>query len=112
MKLILSVGLITCLSIHSTAIPTCLPYGIDRLVWPAQSPDLNCTENVWRLMKACVSLQPIPANEDEMWKLVSKDFMDRLVDSMPARMRAVIAARGGVYRRISWTVLLIACLLG
>lgn len=80
-------------------------YGIDRLVWPAQSPDLNPIENVWRLMKAWISLKPIPANENEMWKLVeaawehvSRDFLDRLVQSMPMRMSAVIAAGGGATR--------------
>ncbi|GJJ75043.1 hypothetical protein EMPS_07401 [Entomortierella parvispora] len=80
-------------------------YGMDRLVWPAQSPDLNPIENVWRLMKAWISLQPIPSNEAEMWKLteaawerVSGDFLNRLVESMPARMKAVIAAKGGATR--------------
>ena len=75
---------------------------ITHLVWPAQSPDLNPIENVWREMKRYVSLRPIPANENEMWELlleaweaIGKPYLDKLLESMPNRMREVIAAKGG-----------------
>ena len=80
-------------------------YGVPRMVWPAQSPDLNPIENVWRLMKAYVSNRPIPADGDEMWVLlkeawesVSQEFLQGLLESMPARMKAVIEAKGGPTR--------------
>jgi hypothetical protein len=80
-------------------------YGINRMVWPAQSPDLNPIENVWRLMKAWVTLQRIPEDEKSMWRLVQRawdhvrmEFLDKLLDSMPDRMQAVIDAKGGATR--------------
>ncbi|KAF1970200.1 hypothetical protein BU23DRAFT_368456, partial [Bimuria novae-zelandiae CBS 107.79] len=72
-----------------------------RFAWPAISPDLNPIENVWRLLKHCVGKRFAHTDEDvrryveEEWENIEeKDFL-KYIDEMPARLLAVIAARGG-----------------
>ena len=74
--------------------------GFER--WPAQSPDLNPIENLWRLLgqriaKRRAQLQNL--NELEValhqeWKLLGDEVCHKLVESMPDRCRAVKKARG------------------
>ena len=72
-----------------------------RMRWPANSPDLNPIENVWRLLKYRVGKR-FPKTEvevrqyiEEEWeKLELKDFK-KYIDQMRDRCEAVIAANGG-----------------
>lgn len=76
---------------------------IEKLEWPANSPDLNSLENVWKLLKNAVQHgQSIPKSLDELkatiqreWTLVSSSQLLTLCHSMPARLQSVIEARGG-----------------
>ena len=69
--------------------------------WPANSPDLNPIENVWRLLKWRVGKR-FPHTDEEVrryiieeWaKLMKEDFI-KYIESMPERCRAVIEASGG-----------------
>ena len=75
-------------------------YEVPTLPWPSQSPDLNPIENLWSILDEKVKNRQA-SNEaelflvfDEAWKSLEIDLLTRLVDSMPRRVQAVIAANG------------------
>jgi transposase len=80
--------------------------GLNFLPWPAQSPDLNPIENLWDAVKKRVySRRKKPKNLFELtravkaaWKSIPLKRIQRLVDSLPRRIEAVIAADGGPTR--------------
>lgn len=70
--------------------------------WPGNSPDLNVIENCWYHLKKCValkrsgSLNDLQNNIKQVWCTeITKEFCQKLVDSMPQRLVAVIANKGG-----------------
>lgn len=71
--------------------------------WPPCSPDLNPIENVWREIKRLIrNMEKLPRTVEEMqeafrwaWDQVTDDYVISLVNTMPERMAAVIAASGG-----------------
>ena len=85
--------------------------GIPIMGWPPQSPDLNPLENVWpdlkhRFHKRFVELGRCPSISSdaiaqyskiiqESWAEVDARFLRGLIESMPERVAAVIAAKGG-----------------
>lgn len=77
--------------------------GIERMVWPPRSPDLNLIEHVWdHLKKRVRSLNPSPSTLAELetavleeWDNIPQDLIVTLFKSMERRLRDVIRARGG-----------------
>jgi transposase len=83
-----------------------LELGLERLPHPARSPDLNPIEHVWAIVKKAVlkrqrsGLLTLNSVEDlwvamrDEWDAVPQETIDRIIDSMPARLEAVIAVNG------------------
>ena len=71
---------------------------------PAQSPDLNIIENMWRKIK--IELQKQAHNITtkaqmetairDIWTNISLEFIRKLYDSIPRRLMLVIRAKGNI----------------
>ena len=76
---------------------------IQVLDWPAQSPDINPIEHLWEHLKRQLQkYDSPPKGVHELWGRVEKEWNEippevcqRLVESMPRRVQAVIRAKGG-----------------
>lgn len=80
-----------------------LEVGIEVMDWPAWSPDMNPIEHAWdelgRRVRSRVSL-PQTLNDlktalREEWENIGDDVIRNLILSMPRRIQALLAARGG-----------------
>jgi DDE superfamily endonuclease/Transposase len=84
---------------------------VPTMKWPAQSPDLNPIENLWvdlkeRFHARCIQIGLKPSTRPEvlekfatilrqLWREQGVELITKLIVSMPRRVAAVIAARGG-----------------
>ena len=69
--------------------------------WPGNSPDLNVIENCWVIVKRKIAaLKPTYYSDlvekvKQVWaKEITVEYCARLVESMPRRIAAVLAAKG------------------
>ena len=77
--------------------------GMEVLSWPAQSPDLNPIEHLWYYLKQRLREYEEPAGGIEQlwektqveWEKIPKEVCQKLIESMPRRIAAVIRAKGG-----------------
>ncbi|GBM63599.1 hypothetical protein AVEN_45861-1 [Araneus ventricosus] len=78
-------------------------HGLERIEWPAQSPNLNLIENLWDYLGrqvAAISRPPRSLDELEqgllrVWSSLLISVSDNLIDSMESRCRQCIQIRGG-----------------
>lgn len=71
--------------------------------WPSQSPDLNPVEHLWDEVERRLRRQPVRITTPDAlfvhlrqaWNSIEADVCERLVSSMPERVRQVIANKGG-----------------
>ncbi|GFV71506.1 hypothetical protein TNCV_2048561 [Trichonephila clavipes] len=77
--------------------------GIQRLVWPARSPDLNPIENVWDALGRQVTGRNYPPTNKntliraltEEWDKLPQQLLDNVVQSMVRRVECCITLHGG-----------------
>ena len=78
-------------------------HGFDVMVWPPQSPDLNPIKHLWDYLKRRLGeYERSPAGVLELWERVEKEWNEipasvcqKLIESMPRRVTAVLKAKGG-----------------
>ncbi|GFU14504.1 transposable element Tcb2 transposase [Trichonephila clavipes] len=90
---------------HRTlAVQDCLDSeGIERLVWPARSPDLNPIENVWDALGRQVAGRNYPPTNKntlfraltEEWDKLPQHLLDNVVQNMVRRVECCITLHGG-----------------
>ncbi|GFU23298.1 transposable element Tcb2 transposase [Trichonephila clavipes] len=72
------------------------------LPWPAHTPDLSPVEAVWdqlkRQMLSCHSVHDLELAVQDLWAHLPQDNIRCLLNSMPDRVAACIAAGGGSTR--------------
>ena len=86
-----------------------MEHGIELWDWPAHSPDLNPIEHVWAWMKRYLRRKyPDQSNLNdneahigifkarmvEAWEAMPQALIKKLIDGLPARLRAVKRANG------------------
>ena len=87
--------------INKNYVATKVANGICRTFeWPSQTPDLNPIENLWSILDWECSHRTVNNEEElfnelqEAWKALPTTQLEPLVNSMPRRCAAVIAAGG------------------
>ncbi|UYV79031.1 hypothetical protein LAZ67_17000790 [Cordylochernes scorpioides] len=87
---------------HNARISQQALQDVQMLPWPPYSPDLSPIEHVWDIIGRHLHALPQPRSEDELWQMVERewraipqDAIRTLIDSLPRRVAACIAVRGG-----------------
>jgi len=72
------------------------------LPWIPQSPDLNPIEHLWEELERRLRNREVPTSKEHLFAMLNKEWrsippavIENIVSSMPARIKAVIQAKGG-----------------
>ncbi|CAJ0953455.1 unnamed protein product, partial [Mesorhabditis belari] len=75
--------------------------GIQLVSAPPYSPDLNVIEHLWAFLKLKLKGKRFNTKIElwyfirHVWKKISPQILQDLVDSMPRRIQAIISSKGG-----------------
>ncbi|CEJ05554.1 hypothetical protein RMCBS344292_19501 [Rhizopus microsporus] len=77
--------------------------GINKMSWPAQSPDLYPMKNLWSIMKKRINAlcthtrrpQAMKVVLESVWREFTPETINNLIGFMSKRVKDVIKARGG-----------------
>lgn len=77
-------------------------HGITKMVWPAQSPDMNPIENIWKILKDEVqkkfqqgmSLETFKEVIVEAWNSIEIEKINSLIEGVPERLECLRKNRG------------------
>ena len=77
------------------------------LNWPPQSPDINPIELLWAIIKQKLySENSFPNSKDELitrvfniWDEITQDTRENICNGVIHRLRAVVAAEGGWFKK-------------
>jgi Winged helix-turn helix len=95
---------------HTSAVTTKwlndnIPSYIKPQDWPPNSPDLSPIENLWSILSLSVYKDPEPKNIAQLkrrlqqaWKSVKVETLQKMIQSMPDRVRAVMKEKGNTVR--------------
>ncbi len=73
---------------------------IEVLDWPSQSPDINPLENLWFTLKKLLKEEGIKKKSEideglkKCWQMITPEYCNSLVESMPARMDELVKNKG------------------
>ncbi|GFT63605.1 DDE_3 domain-containing protein [Trichonephila clavipes] len=85
---------------HTASVAQDFKRHFQTLPWPARSPDLSPVEHVWdqlkRQMPSCHSVHDLELAVQDFWAHLPQDNIKCLINSMPDRVAACIAAGGVV----------------
>ncbi|GFW53222.1 transposable element Tc1 transposase [Trichonephila clavipes] len=83
---------------HTARVAQDILRHFQTLPWPARSPDLSPVEHVWnqlkRQMPSCHSVHDLELAVQDLWAYLPRDSIRCLINSMPDRVAACIAAGG------------------
>ncbi|GFX39971.1 transposable element Tc1 transposase [Trichonephila clavipes] len=87
---------------HTTRVAQDFLHHFQTLPWPARSPDLSPVEHAWDLLKrqmpSCLSVHDLELAVQDLWAHLPQDNIRCLINSMPDRVVACIAAGGSPTR--------------
>ncbi|GFS54190.1 DDE_3 domain-containing protein [Trichonephila clavipes] len=88
--------------LHTASVAQDFLRPFETLPWPVSSPDLSPVEHVWdqlkRNMRSCHSVHDLLLAVKDFWAHLPQDNIRCLINSMPDRVVACIAAGGGATR--------------